>query len=169
MNVIDFFHQGVAFLPHNEEGLGDVLVTYGNRGEREIEKVTVRGYLQQLTRFLGKDLITLRQCYGQAIAKKQMVPLPLAPHWTLIPVYVRKPIGKQQAHGWIVKQAIERIEGERSMVLHLRGNHQILVYHTYADLRRILREAQLVELHYQLLHQTPDWVKESKEYYLYKI
>lgn len=165
MNVVEFFQHGVAFLPSNEPGIGDVLLVYGKNGERDIVRLSVRGYLQQLVRFFGVDLITIRDRYGKVIGKKQMIPLPLAPEWTLLPIQVRSPIGKQQAHGWIVKQAIERINEGKS--IQLKGGHVIPLLHSYEDMRRKLREAQLAEMHFQLLHQTPSWVKESKEKFLY--
>lgn len=165
LNVVDFFHQGVAFLPSNEPEIGDVLLVYGKNGECEQIRISPRSYLQQLARLFGVDLAFLRERYGSVIGKKQMIPLPLAPNWTLMPVQVRVPIGKQQAHGWIVKQAIERIDEGKS--IQLKGDHQVPLLHSYEDMRRILRESQLVELHFNLLHQTPGWVKESKEKYLY--
>lgn len=165
LHVMDFFHQGVAFLPSNEPDRGDVLLVYGKNGECEVVSITARSYLQQLARLFGVDLTTLRERYGKVIGKKQMIPLPLALNWTLIPIQVRIPIGKQQAHGWIVKQAIERIDEGNSF--ELKGGHRVPLLHSYQDMRRILREAQLVELQYQILHQPPNWVKESKEQYLY--
>ncbi len=165
MNMVDFFHQGVAFLPSNEPDIGDVLLVLGKNGEREVVHITARSYLQQLARLFGVDLAFLRERYGKVIGKKQMIPLPLAPNWTLIPLQVRIPIGKQQAHGWVVKQSIERIDEGKSILL--KGDHQVPLLHSYQDMRRILREAQLVELQYQFFHQTPGWVKESKERYLY--
>lgn len=165
MDVADFFHHGVAFIPSNEQDVGDVLIVYGKNGEKEMVHRSVRSYLQQLAKFFGVELSTLRARYGSAIGKKQKIPLTFAMNWTLIPIQVRKPIGKQQAHGWIVKQAIEQICEGKFIVL--KGNHRIPLLHSYGDMRRILREAQLVELHYQLLHQPPLWVKESKDNYLY--
>jgi hypothetical protein len=175
MNSLDFFQRGVAFFPSNEPGIGDVLAVYGMDGERDIMHISPRSYLQQLSRFFGVDLTGMRARYGQTIAKRQMIPLPFAYNWTLVPFTVRIPIGKQQSYGWVVKQAIERVdygEGEKSahedgLWLHLRGNHRIKILHTEVDFRRIMREAQLVELHYQLLHQTPDWVKETRSSYLH--
>lgn len=163
--MVDFFHQGVAFLPSNEPDVGDVLLVLGKNGEREVVRISARSYLQQLARLFGVNLTYLRERYGKVIGKKQMIPLPLAPNWTLIPIQVRIPIGKQQAHGWVVKQAMERIDEGKSMLL--MGDHQVPLLHSHQDMRRILREAQLVELQFLLLHQTPGWVKESKERYLY--
>lgn len=165
MNAVDFLQQGVAFLPSNEAGYGDVLLVLGKNGERETLHLSARSYLQQLVRLFGIDLTSIRERYGKSIGKKQMVPLPLALHWTMIPLQVRVPIGKQQAHGWVVRQAIERIHNGAE--IQLTGGHTISVYHTATDLRRVLREALIVEMHYQLLHQTPSWVKENKDPYIF--
>lgn len=165
MEVADFFQLGVAFIPSNEPNVGDVLLVFGKNGEKQVLHRTARSYLQQLAKFFGVDLSSLRTRYGVAIGKKQLIPLPFALKWTLIPIQVRKPIGKQQAHGWIVKQAIEQIYPGEQIIL--KGGHRIPLLNSYEEMRRILREAQLVELHYQLLHQPPHWVKESKEDYLY--
>jgi hypothetical protein len=165
LNTVDFFHNGVAFLPSNEPDIGDVLLILGKNGERSVLRTSPKCYLQQLARLFGVDLTYLRDHYGQAIGKRQQIPLPLAHNWTLIPLQVRIPKGNQDTFGWVVKQAIDRIdEGGKSILL--KGDHQIPLLHLYQDMRRILREAQLVELQFQLLHQTPGSVNESKEYYV---
>lgn len=165
MEVTDFFQHGVAFIPTNEPNVGDVLLVLGKNGEKEMLHRSARSYLQQLAKLFGVDLSSLRNRYGVAIGKKQLIPLPFALKWTLIPIQVRKPIGKQQAHGWIVKQAIEHIYAGDHILL--KGGHRIPLLNSHEDMKRILREAQLVELHFQLLHQPPQWVKESREDYLY--
>ncbi|MBE3554817.1 MAG: hypothetical protein IMW85_07490 [Thermicanus sp.] len=145
-----------------------MLRIFGKNGEVHLERISGRTYLNRLARHFGVDISSLRHQYGQILSKKQMIPLTLAPQWTLMPVTVRIPVGHQSSYGWIVARSIEEVKGEgKELTLLLKGKHQIRVLHSENELHRLLRNVQLVELHYQITHQPPEWVKEKRESYFH--
>lgn len=168
LNPADFFHEGVAFYPSNEEGIGEMLRICKKDGETIFMKHSVQTYLRHLARHFGVDLTSLRQQIGQVLSKKQWLPLTFALHWTLMPVRVRIPIGQQPSYGWVVARAIEEVkEVEGKLLLFLKGGHKLTILTSEGEFRRMLRNVQLAELHYEITHRPPEWLKEGRDSYFH--
>lgn len=168
MNAADFFHEGVAFYPNNEAGIGEVLHICRKDGRTVLSHRSMRTYLSHLARHFGADIPSLRQQIGHVLSRRQHLPLAFASKWTLMPVRIRIPIGSQPSYGWVVARAIEEVvEEEGRLILVLKGGHRIPILHSDSELRRLLRNVQLVELHYEITHRPPEWIHEGRESYFH--
>lgn len=167
--VEQFLEEGVAFLPHNEVGVGEGVRALLEDGRQEFWRVGVTGMLKALARYHAVDIKALRQRYGQMIGRAQMVPLPIAGDCLLIPFKARIPIGRQPSAGWVLVQHIRDIEelpGGCSL-LRLSGGHRVKVWHSRKFCENQLRYADLVQYRYFQLHRwaSPSWVLEDRGRY----
>lgn len=149
-----FIKEGCAFIPRNDDGVGERLILMFKNGETESIQTTVRTYLRHVVRFFGNDLAALRRVYGQVIGKRYQVPLPLTVDMTLVPYKVRRPIGRQGAYGWFMA---EEIRGLRRLsrvhtAIYLTGEHEITGLQSLESCEKRLRHVLLVKNHYTMLH-----------------
>ncbi len=152
--VEQFVLQGVAFLPENQPGIGDQLRLLQENGLSMILPVQVKRFLNGIAYYYGTDLTAMRQRYGQAIARKQLIPLPFTGDWVLVPFKVRNPIGRQVVHGWFVAHQIHQLEPlapQRTRLL-LAGGHEVSVYHSLNFCQLQLRHVRLVRHFYEEIH-----------------
>lgn len=156
-----FVHQGVALVPQNIIDIGEGLYLLMDNGDRVLLKLPVTRFLKELAYYYGVDLTALRNMYGQALGRKQLIPLPFAGDWILVPLKVRVPIGKQTAYGWFVPQMVQRVNktGPRETRLHLVGPHEVLVYHSLEFYHMQMRHVTLVQHRYYQIHlrENPPW------------
>lgn len=158
-----FLIGGSAFVPYNREGTGDQLIVLLANGDKESLNIRAQTFLEQTVRSFGNDLVALRRIYGQAIGRKYYVPLPLTPQFTLVPFKIRKPIGRQGAHGWIVSEQIRSLKYKSSGIstLYLTGNHKVTALQSVESCEQQLRHVLLVQYHYGKLQRRPVVVRES--------
>ncbi|WP_048601832.1 hypothetical protein [Rubeoparvulum massiliense] len=153
---------GVAFLPVNLQGLGDVTRLYYIDGQEEICEVPVQHFFADLTQIFGIDASLMRKRYGRLLGKSQLIPIPFSYEWTLLPLKVRSPIGRQSCYGWFLAQEIQRIEEVERLQTHvfLTGGHRIPILHPAHTIRERIRDAMVVQYQFQLLHQRISQAKE---------
>lgn len=157
-----FLIDGSAFVPHNHEGVGDQLIVMLANGEKVQVRMKAQTFLEQVVRFFGSDLVALRKLYGQVIGRRYQVPLPLTAQFTLVPYKVRKPIGRQGAHGWFVAEQIRGLKRKSrvSTTIYLIGKYEITVLQSLESCEQQLRHVLLVQHHYAKLHRKPVTVRE---------
>lgn len=168
-SVERFVLDGCAFVPFNQEGVGDRLSILTVDAMQTRVNVSVDRFLEQTVRFFGSDPVALRKIYGQVIGRKQYIPLPLTPTFTLIPLKVRKPVGRQRAYGWFVAEKIRSVRKKTtiSTTIYLYGNHEVTGLQSVESCEQQLRHVLLVQHHYAKLHQKPAAVREPFTYYHY--
>ncbi|AQS56223.1 competence protein ComK [Novibacillus thermophilus] len=158
-----FLMDGSACIPRNCTDVGDQLMLLLTSGKRECIKMTVRTFLKQSVAYFGNDLAALRKIYGQVIGKRYQVPLPLTEQLTLVPFKVRKPIGRQGAHGWFVAEHIRGLKrrSKVSTTIDVDGGHDILCLQSLESCEQQLRHVMLVKNHYMALHRHSVIVREA--------
>lgn len=152
--VEQFVLQGVAFLPENQPGIGDQLRLLQENGLATALPVQVNRFLKGIAYYYGADLTVMRQRYGQAIARRQLIPLPFTGDWILVPFKVRIPVGRQVVHGWFVAHQIRQmapLAPQRTRLV-LEGGHDVLVHHSLNFCQMQMRHVTLVCHMYEEIH-----------------
>lgn len=169
--VEQFVLQGVAFLPENQPGIGDQLRLLQEDGLTTALPVQVNRFLKGIAYYYGTDLTVMRQRYGQAIARKQLIPLPFTEDWILVPFKVRTPIGRQVVHGWFAAHQIRQMAAQapQRTRLALAGGHDVTVHHSLNFCQMQLRHVTLVRHLYEEIHfrRRSAVVRERGETYLF--
>lgn len=149
-----FVASGVAFLPENVPDLGDRLRLLLDEGGVATLAVQANRFLRAIAFYYGTDVGVMRQRYGPAIGRKQLIPLPFADDWVMVPFKVRHPIGRQVVHGWFVAQHIRRMvpaAPQRTRV-ELSGPHAVTVHHSWKFCQAQMRHVRLVRDFYEEIH-----------------
>ncbi|MFV9510233.1 hypothetical protein [Tepidibacillus sp. LV47] len=149
-----FMLKGSAFFPEPIVNRGLLLKVLFQDGTEEILSTTAQSFLNQIIQFFGYDLVALRKQYGQAIGKRQMVPLPLLEDWILIPLKLSNQLNGEFFLGFVVAQSMVHMEEENKSItkLFLEGNHKIYCGHRISFCNQQIRHAALVQHRYRLLH-----------------
>mgnify|MGYP001292061759 CR=1 FL=1 len=149
-----FVLNGAAFLPENIPDVGDGLRLLLEDGGMAVLAVSANRFLRAVAFYYGADVAALRRRYGAAIGRKQLVPLPLAADWVIVPFKVRNPIGRQVVHGWFVAQHIRRLTpaAPQRTRLELSGSHAVTVHHSWQFCQAQMRHVRLVRDFYAEIH-----------------
>ncbi len=157
--------KGSAFFaePVVEHGL--LVRTLYLDGRADLFSMSVQSFLNQIVQFFGYDLIALRKQYGQAIGRRQMVPLPLLEDWILIPLKLSSRVDGEFFTGWVVAQSIVHMEEQNQYItkLYLEGNQIIYCAHRLSYCDQQIRHVALVQHRYQILHhKRKNQIKEGR-------
>ncbi len=149
-----FITDGVAFIPINAAPYGDHIQLLCRDGEIHHVNRTAVSFLQAVVQVFGVDLSTLRKQYGQAIGRKQLIPIPLSRAYTLVPFKTRMPIGNQVTTGWFVAEEIQSFlpDSKMTALIRLVNKQVIKVFHDEDWCLRQMRHVVLAQHRYQHLH-----------------
>jgi hypothetical protein len=143
-----------AFLPVYDGGNVTRIITA--EGEQRIYPRTSRTVLRNLARYYGVDLVATRKLYAGLINKTHMVPLPLAAHFMLMPIKVRKnPLGQNDGTLGYVNFAeildVKKNDDNTASIVLKSGVHIPTVL-SEITIREYIKNARLVESLYLTRH-----------------
>lgn len=143
-----------ALLPVYDGGNVTRLITSG--GEQIIDPRTPRTVIRNLARIFGVDLAAIREQYGKPLNKRNIIPLPFAADFVLIPVKVRQqPLGQNDGTlGYVVFREIVRVEkvDNKSSSIILKSGVAIPTVVSEATVKEYIKNARLVENLYMSRH-----------------
>ncbi|MGF7184528.1 hypothetical protein GGQ84_000612 [Desulfitispora alkaliphila] len=116
-------------------------------GKELMDKRKVKSVLKELAGVFALDLGRLKRRYGSIVGRKSSCPIPLAKDYTLVPMKMRQPLGKDDgALGYVVKSRIVEVEGEANeCLITLKSGQQILVYQKRPGLLNLFYDSDKVE------------------------
>ena len=163
-DIYPFLSKGSAFFLEPIQDKGLLLKVLYTDKTSSVFSTASQSFLSQIVQFFGYDLIALRKQYGQAIGKRQMIPLPLLVDWILVPLKLSTTPNGEFFTGWVVVQSIVGIEAETHAVtkLRLEGDHVVYCGHRKSFCDQQLRHVNLVQHRYERLHNKENLVKEVR-------
>lgn len=151
----------MAFLPVYVHLKGNCTSVYTSQGENFYLEKSLRTFLNQLAQHYFLDLRAVRKYYGQLLAIRNLVPLPLNAEDIFIPLKIRKPICKNDGSiGYINIKHIEKTRESKGRVL-IQLNNQISIesLNSLATVKKHIANGHLVKE----LYREKNTSQEAKE------
>lgn len=138
-----------ALIPCYDPGGGNATLIYTISGELERDRRTVRWILRRLARACCVDLDAARLRFGEYLACNQGVPLPFTDALVLVPLKVRRPVGRNDGSwGYFNPAAVEDVvvgsDGSAGSVLLLHGGHLVGCLYTLKTVKKRLQAGSIV-------------------------
>lgn len=138
-----------ALIPCYDADGGNATVIYTTEGLIEQDPRTVKWNLRRLARLYCIDLEAARRRYGGYLECGQGVPIPFTPALVLVPLKVRRVVGKNDgSSGYFNPAAVEVVSesaaDESRSLLILPGDHRIPCYYTARTAKKRLKAGYFV-------------------------
>lgn len=137
-----------ALVPHYDVDGGNATVIYTTEGKIEPDPRTVKWNLRRLARLYCVDLEAARQRYGGYLECGQGVPIPFTPRLVLVPLKVRRAVGKNDGSSGYFNPAVVEVLPQSAMetrsILILPGEQRIPCYYTARTVKKRLKAGQFV-------------------------
>lgn len=136
-----------ALLPHYAADGGNCTLICTTGGEVIHDSRTVKWNLRRLARSYSLDLEAIRCNYGRYLGLSQGVPLPLSPSLILVPLKLRRPVGRHDGScGYLNCLAVEELSaaGPQRCRLLLRGNHRLDCLYSELTARKRLKAGEIL-------------------------
>lgn len=122
---------------------------YTTAGALILDRRTVRWNLRRLARSYCLDLEALRRDCGRYLGLSQGMPLPFSPSLILVPLKMRKPVGRHDgSYGYVNCLAAEKLiaaAGSGRCRLLLQGGHELECLYTEQTARKRLRSGKILQ------------------------
>jgi len=107
VNLLHRWREINALFPVYDTDGGNATVVLFAGGERQVDSRKTRTLVSTLARLFAVDLDVLKQRYGRHLERERELPLPLHPDLVLVPVRMRRPLGKDHgALGYLVRRQV---------------------------------------------------------------
>ncbi|MFY9115321.1 MAG: hypothetical protein WAO23_08805 [Dethiobacteria bacterium] len=111
MNVENYRERIAALVPFYDEEGGNATRIHTLDGVTFTDRRTTRWIIRKLARIFAVDLEALRHNYGQYLGISQGVPLPINKDLVMVPLKLRRIIGKNDgAGGYVNICAVQKVE-----------------------------------------------------------
>lgn len=141
------YEELIAFLPVYVQLKGNCTSIYTIGGGNYYVEKSLRTFLKQLTEYYLVDLKAVRKYYGELLAIRNLVPIPLNHENVFIPLKVRKPICKNDGSiGYINIKYIERvIEFSGKTIVYLKDKTTIESLNSLNTVNKHIKNGHIVK------------------------
>lgn len=162
MKNYDFknWRQITCILPiYDQFGCNSTLIHFSNDEKIDYQYRT-KTVIKRLAEYFTIDLIALRKKCGGMVGRKSSSPLPLRQDFTLIPLKIRQPLGKDQgSQGFVVFEQIKEIKslGKQRTLIIFNNEFSIECLQAIESVNLLINHAKIIRSNVHV-----DMVKESK-------
>lgn len=141
------YEELIAFLPVYVQLKGNCTSIYTIGGGNYYVEKSLRTFLKQLTEYYLVDLKAVRKYYGELLAIRNLVPIPLNHENVFIPLKVRKPICKNDGSiGYINIKYIERVtESSGKTIVYLKDKTTIESLNSLNTVNKHIKNGHIVK------------------------
>ena len=141
------YEELIAFLPVYVQLKGNCTSIYTIGGGNYYVEKSLRTFLKQLTEYYLVDLKAVRKYYGELLAIRNLVPIPLNHDNVFIPLKVRKPICKNDGSiGYINIKYIERVtESSGKTIVYLKDKTTIESLNSLNTVNKHIKNGHIVK------------------------
>ncbi len=138
-----------ALVPQYDQSGGNATLIYTMEGEVGGDRRTVKWNLRRLARLYCVDLEATRCRFGSYLECRQGVPLPISTVLVLVPLKVRRPVGKNDGcYGYFNPAAVEDVAagraGNAGSVIVLKGGYRVDCHYAPRTVSKRLKSGEFV-------------------------
>lgn len=130
---------------YGQDGCNGSTLLFNNGPPLKVGK-KVQSVIKAICALYQKDVNLVRKYASQFTGIKSLNPLPITPEVILVPVKIRKPVGKNDgATGYIFHLAIDAVKANDSgCILHLKDNTQLQVLDSVSTMKRRINITNMI-------------------------